>query len=208
MTPTTRHKQSRNLEKTRQEILDAAFVAVYEHGFQGVSVDDIVRTTSLTKGAFYHHFPTKLALGYAIVEDVLTPLTLARWVAPLDAYENPLDGIAHQMQLLIGRAEPASLRTGCPLNNLVQEMAPIDAGFRRRLQRVLNLWIDGLERHVRRGQKAGFIRRDVNARQVAHFVVLMHEGVYGMLKGLGEPDVFRTLFASVKSYLRSIEAAH
>ena len=199
-------RKSRDLEKTRKEILDAAFVEVYRHGFQGVSIDDIVAKTSLTKGAFYHHFPTKLDLGYAIVEDVLRPMIVDRWIAPLERYENPVEGIVRQMDLLIGHADPAILRTGCPLNNLVQEMAPIDGGFRRRLQRTLTLWIDGLEVHIRRGQDAGFVKRELDAREVAHFVVLMHEGVYGMLKGLGDPLAFQTLFAPVKSYLQSIEA--
>jgi AcrR family transcriptional regulator len=173
-----------------------------------VSVDGIVAKTSLTKGAFYHHFPTKLHLGYAIVDDILAGLIIERWITPLDAYSNPLEGIARQMELLIGTADAAALRMGCPLNNLVQEMAPIDKGFKRRLQGVLNLWIDKLETHIRRGQKKGFIRRDVSARQVAHFVVLLHEGSYGLLKGLGDPAAFRTLFASVKQYLKSIEAPH
>lgn len=206
VTPKSSPRKSRDLERTRQEILDAAFVEVYRHGFQGVSIDDIVAKTSLSKGAFYHHFPTKLDLGYAIVEDVLTPMIVERWIAPLEQYENPLEGIVRQMDVLIGHADPATFRNGCPLNNLVQEMAPIDRGFRRRLQGALNLWIDGLEIHIRRGQRAGFIKRGVDASEVAHFIVLMHEGVFGMLKGLGDPLAFRTLFASVKSYLRSIEA--
>jgi TetR/AcrR family transcriptional repressor of nem operon len=207
--PSTRKPPSRkprDLEKTRKEILDAAFVEVYRHGFQGVSIDDIVAKTSLSKGAFYHHFPTKLDLGYAIVDDVLTPMIVDRWIAPLEPYENPIDGIVRQMDLLIGHADPGTLRTGCPLNNLVQEMAPLDGGFRRRLQGALNFWIDGLELHLRRGQRAGFVKPDVDAREAAHFVVLMHEGVFGMLKGLDDPRAFRTLFAPVKSYLRSLEA--
>src|ERR1700674_2177109 len=115
----TRPRHSRNLERSRKEILDTAFLEVYNRGFQGVSVDDIVAKTSLTKGAFYHHFPTKLDLGYALVEEVLKSLIIERWITPLSAYDNPLDGIVRQMKLLIGNADPSVLRTGCPLNNLV-----------------------------------------------------------------------------------------
>jgi TetR/AcrR family transcriptional repressor of nem operon len=202
----TARSKPRDVEKTRQEILDAAFVEILRHGFQGASVDDIVAKTTLTKGAFYHHFPTKLDLGYALVEDVLTPMIVERWIVPLERYANPLEGIARQMDLLIGHADPATLRTGCPLNNLVQEMSPLDAGFRRRLQAALNRWIDGIEVHIRRGQESGFVDRGVDARQAAYFIVMLHEGIFGMLKGLGDPVAFHTFFASVRSYLRSIEA--
>jgi TetR/AcrR family transcriptional repressor of nem operon len=199
-------RKSRDLERTRREILDAGFLEIYKHGFQGASIDDIVARTSHTKGAFYHLFPTKLDLGYAIVDDVLKPMITQRWIAPLERYENPLEGIVRQMDLLIGHADPADLRTGCPLNNLVQEMTPLDRGFRRRLQSTLNLWIDGIEVHIRRGQATGFVSRKVDAREVAHFVVLMHEGVFGMLKGLGDAAAFHMFFASFRSYLRSIES--
>ncbi|MBI3504382.1 MAG: TetR/AcrR family transcriptional regulator [Proteobacteria bacterium] len=206
MRPSPRHRTTRDPERSRKEILETAFLEVYNRGFQGVSVDDIVAKTSLTKGAFYHHFPTKLDLGYALVDDVLTSLIVERWIAPLDAYDDPLEGIARQMELLIGHADPAVLRTGCPLNNLVQEMAPIDLGFETRLQRALNVWIDGIDRQLKRGVKAGFVRRDVDTRQAAHFIVLLHEGTYGLLKGLADPGAFRMLFATVKDYLRSLEA--
>lgn len=43
-------------------------------------MDDLVKKTTLTKGAFYHQFPTKLALGYAVVDEVLTQLILERWI--------------------------------------------------------------------------------------------------------------------------------
>jgi TetR/AcrR family transcriptional regulator, transcriptional repressor for nem operon len=201
-------RKPRNLEKSRREILDAAFLEVYQHGFQGVSVDDIVRKTSHTKGAFYYHFPTKLDVGYAIVDDILKPMIVERWIVPLEAYNNPLEGIAKQMQRLIGNADPCVLRTGCPLNNLVQEMAPIDAGFRDRLRAALALWVDGVALHLKRGQQAGFVRRDVNAGHAAQFIVLMHEGTYGMLKGVGDPRAFRPLFASARQYLESIATAH
>jgi AcrR family transcriptional regulator len=197
-------KKTRDLERSRKEILEVAFREVYAHGFQGVSVDEIVSKTSLTKGAFYHHFPTKLELGYALVEDVITPMIISRWIMPLDDFENPLEGILKQMKTLIGTADRMQLRRGCPLNNLVQEMSPLDSGFRLRLQKALHLWIDETDRHLRRAKKAGYLKPDVKTRQVAHFIVMAHEGLYGILKGLDDPKAFQTLFASIELYFSSI----
>src|SRR5471030_1779761 len=120
-----RLKKRRNLEQTRVAILRVAFMEVFTRGFQGVRVDDIVKKTYLTKGAFYHHFPTKLDLGYALVDDVIKPMIIDRWITPLNHFKNPLEGILSQMEKLIGECPPELLKFGCPLNNLVQEMAPI-----------------------------------------------------------------------------------
>jgi|SRR6185312_4994048 len=201
-----RLKKTRNLEKTRAEILQAAFPLIFQHGFQGVSVDDIVKETKLTKGAFYHQFPTKLDLGYALVDEVIKPMIIDRWIAPLEGYKNPLDGILHQMKKLIGGAEPELLKFGCPLNNLVQEMAPLDKGFKKRLESALNFWIDQTEEHLKRAQAAGFLKKDIAPREVAHFIVMSHEGFYGLIKGLGSSGAYQSLMSSLKIYFRAISA--
>lgn len=196
--------RKRDVEKSRREILEAAFRLVFARGFQGVSIDDIVAETSLTKGAFYHLFPTKFDLGYALIDEVIKPMTVSRWIDPLETYKNPVDGVLRNLRKLIGGAPKAELKLGCPLNNLVQEMAPIDEGFRRRLQAALNLWIDEMAKQLARAKRGGFIRSDINVRQAAHFVVMTHEGFYGMLKGLDDPRAFDALYSSMREYFRAI----
>jgi TetR/AcrR family transcriptional regulator, transcriptional repressor for nem operon len=204
MKPKAPKPKKRDLERTRREILLMAFPEVYARGFQGVSVDDIVKKTSLTKGAFYHHFPTKLELGYALVEEVICPLIFERWIEPLSGYDNPLRGILEQLKHLIGKAPATQLKLGCPLNNLVQEMAPIDKGFKKCLQTSLTLWIDEMEKQLQRAQRGGHMRTDVDTRQVAHFVVMAHEGFYGMLKGLDDPRAFGALYSSLERYFGTL----
>lgn len=197
-------KKTRNIENTRKHILDVAFMEIFIHGFQGVSVDNIVKKTSLTKGAFYHIFPKKLDLGYALVEEVITPMIINRWITPLEYFDNPLDGILKQMSLLMGKAEPEHLKLGCPLNNLTQEMSPIDEGFNIRLQSALRLWIDETDKHLKRAKKNGYIKKEVNTKQVAYFIVMSHEGFYGMMKSLNEPKTFTALYSMLKIFFESL----
>jgi TetR/AcrR family transcriptional repressor of nem operon len=196
--------KKRNIEVSRKEILDVAFVEIFMHGFQGVSIDNIVKKTSMTKGAFYHNFPTKLDLGYALVDDVIKPMILERWIDPLTEYDNPLEGILFQMQRLMGDVEPEVLKFGCPLNNLVQEMTPLDQGFKKRLRAALTLWVDEMDKHLKRAQMNGIIKRNINTREVAHFVVMAHEGFYGMMKGLGPQDAFSALYNSIRLFFDAI----
>lgn len=198
-------KKTRDLERTRKEILEIAFYEVFTRGFQGVSIDDIVKKTSLTKGAFYHQFPTKLTLGYALVDEVIKPMTYARWIDPLKNFDNPLEGILIQLKNLIGKAKPEELQYGCPLNNLVQEMAPIDPVFKEKLEAALVYWIEGMEKELNRAKKAGLVRPEIKTRQVAHFIVMTHEGFYGMLKGLNDPKAFNALFDSLKRYFETLK---
>jgi hypothetical protein len=84
-------------------------------------------------------------------------------------------------------------------------MAPVDKGFKDRLQKALNLWIDEMDVHLKRAKKEGYLKEDTNTRSVAHFVVMAHEGFYGLLKGLDDPKAFNVLFDSLKRYFQTIE---
>jgi TetR/AcrR family transcriptional regulator, transcriptional repressor for nem operon len=53
---------------TRDRILDAAQGIVLERGFAATSVDAIIAEAPATKGAFFHHFPSKNDLGRALLE--------------------------------------------------------------------------------------------------------------------------------------------
>jgi TetR/AcrR family transcriptional regulator, transcriptional repressor for nem operon len=197
-------KRTRNLAETRRAILAAAFSEIHAHGFHASSVDAILEQTGLTKGALFHQFASKLELGYAVVDEVIAPMTHARWVEPLAAFDDPLEGILHQLRANIGDAPQATLNLGCPANNLIQEMANSDREFQRRLRRVIEAWIDGIEAHVRRGQRSGHVRRSVDARAVAEYVVTSHEGVFSIIKALRDKRVLSSLLTSMETFFAAI----
>src|ERR1043166_2819643 len=128
-------------EETRQKILRAAFEEFYKNGFQGGSINHIVEKAGITKGALFHHFAGKNELGYAVVEEIIYPHLKARWLDPL---ANSIDPIADLKQTLQratqDETENGRFVQGCPLNNLAQEMAPLDEGFRQRIEKVYIEW--------------------------------------------------------------------
>lgn len=198
----------RDPEKTRETILNAAFDEIYHRGFQSARIDDIVAKTSMTKGAFFSHFHTKNDLGYAIVDEVLKEMTLERWIRPLAAYNNPVQGIISRFRKIIETTSPEHIALGCPLNNLVQEMSAIDPTFRDKLNTVLKLWIDETEKYLRKAQAEGYLKKDVSPRQIAEFVVMVEEGSFAMVKNLRDKRVYWSLYESLRQYLESISEKH
>ena len=194
----------RDPEKTREVILTAAFDEIYHRGFQGARIDDIVAKTAMTKGAFFAHFNTKNELGYAIVDEVLKEMTLDRWIRPLAAYSNPVQGIVSRFRKIIETTPDEDIPLGCPLNNLVQEMSAIDPVFRDKLNAVLKLWIEETERYLRKAQAEGYLKKDVSPSQVAEFVVTVEEGSFAMVKNLRDRKVYWSLYESLRQYLESI----
>ena len=194
----------RDPERTRAAILEAAYAQIYQHGFQATSIDEIVAKASMTKGAFFSHFHSKNELGYALVDEVLKEMTLDRWIRPVAAYKNPVQGIITRFKKAIESTKEEHMGLGCPLNNLVQEMSAVDPVFREKLQAILLLWIDETEKYLKKAQAEGYIKKNVNARQVAEFVVMVEEGSFAMVKNLRDKKVYWALYESLKQYLESI----
>lgn len=47
---------------TKARIVEAAWQLFYEHGYDGTTVEDVVRASGTSKGSFYHYFESKDAL--------------------------------------------------------------------------------------------------------------------------------------------------
>ena len=63
-------------EETRSRILDAAVKRFAIAGYDAASVDEICTEAGVSKGAFYHHFPTKQAVFLALMQGWLAMIDL------------------------------------------------------------------------------------------------------------------------------------
>ncbi|WP_284179748.1 TetR/AcrR family transcriptional regulator [Rhabdaerophilum sp. SD176] len=75
----------------REKLLEAAVKVVRSKGFAATSVDDLCVEAGVTKGAFFHHFASKEALGIAAAE-YWSKMTGALFAAaPYQQVEDPLE---------------------------------------------------------------------------------------------------------------------
>lgn len=167
---------------TRDKLLAAAFVEIHRNGFQAASLASILADTGLTKGALYHHFPDKKALGLAVIEEVVRPRLMETKCAPLSHAPHPLKAMIDLLRHMAKTTKGEDITLGCPLNNLTQEMGPIDEDFRHSLNHLLRDWINVVANALLRGQQSGEVRRGIDAREAAFFIVASLEGCVGMSK--------------------------
>jgi AcrR family transcriptional regulator len=197
----------RNPDQTRKNLLIAAFQEIHRNGFKRASLDSILDKTGLTKGALYHHFPNKQALGYAVVEEILCGMAHEIWVKPLLGRDDPITAL---QDLLAGMAAaPADdlLQHGCPLNNLSQEMSGLDEGFRARLDRVFSSWRDAIAACLEHGKNKGTVRDDVDSKQAATFIIASMEGGLGMAKNARSIEVLKQCGMGLAQYLDTLRAS-
>lgn len=172
---------------TRAILLAAAYHEIHQQGFQSASLSRILAHTGVTKGALYHHFPNKLELGYAVVEEVIARRIQLSFIEPLHHFEHPIDGMIQLIEHAGESFSMTDIELGCPLTVLAQEMAPIDEGFRRRLTAIYDQWHQSLADLMRGASEQGLISTDIDPEVLAVTIAATLEG------GLNEAKVAQDL---------------
>lgn len=198
-------RRRRSADETRRGILSAAFDEFYRNGFQAGSLDTIVARAGVTKGALYHHFPDKASLGYAVVDEVVREPLLAAYLEPLRRTDaDPLSALQDVLRRRADDFVTDGISFGCPLNNLAQEMSPLDETFRERVAGTLHAWETAFAEVLARAVAGGHLRPDVDTRRVAAFVVAAVEGSFGMAKAADSVDVLRANLEVLADFLETL----
>jgi TetR/AcrR family transcriptional repressor of nem operon len=196
---------SRNPERTRELLLQAAFQEMYRSGYRSADLDAILAAAGVTKGALYYHFDDKEALGYAVLDEVMASDLHQKWVQPLRNAEDPIDALVRIVQSESLKRE--DVRRGCPLLNLSQEMSGLDEGFRRRTARLFRNWHDAVAGALREGQKRGLVRNDIDANETATFLIATFEGYVVLTKNSQDARMMRSGQRRVSGHLESLRPA-
>lgn len=192
----------RDPARTRETLLRSAFDEIHRSGFRGADIGTILLAAGVTKGALYYHFENKEALGYAVVDEVIAGIMRQKWQAPLRDAGNPIDA-------LVGIVEETSLAAhdiecGCPLNNIAQEMSPLDEGFRRRTEAVFREWRSGIAKALWEGKERGLVAGDVDPDETGLFLIASYEGYLSLAKSFQDAACLRAGLKTMVRYLNTL----
>ncbi|MEE9346467.1 MAG: TetR/AcrR family transcriptional regulator [Methylococcales bacterium] len=192
-------------EDTRLKILNAAFKELHKHGYQGMRIDQVLKNTDLKKGALYYHFSSKQELGYAVLEEQIQKNMHKLWIEPLNNFTDPLEAI-HSVFVARDHWSNEFFNLGCPLNNLAQEMSPIDEGFRQRIETIFQNWQTAISDVLKKGQQQGIVDNSINTDDCACFILTSMEGALGMTKNHQSKEVFYSCGRELKRYLDTLRS--
>jgi TetR/AcrR family transcriptional repressor of nem operon len=191
----------RDAEQTRQNILTVAADEIHQHGFKATSLSIILNRCDISKGALYYHFTNKIELGYAVFEEIYTPMFLGIWQPALDV-DDPLEGLCDFFTEMTEQMSCSEIVCGCPLNNLCAEMANVDEGFRLRIlsmqEKLNSLIVEALERIGHN------LRDDLALSQVAYFIVATSNGATSLSKSSRNKEIFQHVISELCIYIRAL----
>lgn len=189
---------------TRLHILHKAFELIYSKGYQTTSIDDILATTQVTKGAFYYHFKNKDEMGMAIINELMQPALTGSFTKILQN-PDPLKAIYNLMYELLVKNKLLKVAYGCPAANFTQEMTPWNKDFTLALNEIIAQWQQLMTTALEKGKKEGYVRKDVNPKQVTLFVMSGYWGVRNFGKLENDKKAYQPYLKELKNYLNSLK---
>jgi AcrR family transcriptional regulator len=144
-------------------------------------MQEVVQAAGATGGATYHHFPTKKALGLAVIRERVATSVEETWLAPMRSARSTLDGVLTVFARVIAELEHRGAVAGCPLNNLALELSLADPDFRVSVNVVFDTWRRVIADRIRTEQASGGLE-DADAEDLATFVIASYSGAMAMAK--------------------------
>jgi len=161
-------------QRTRRKIIETSASVLERRGYAATSLDEIANEMGMSRGALYHHFPSKAVLTQAVVQShyerwgELTTRIQEQELAPLIRIVTLTYEVAR-----ISQMDPV-VRAGLRMQ---LEHAIIEDDLGSQLPTPYVGWIDHLTGIVGEGQLAGEIIQDVTASDLANNLVESYYGI-------------------------------
>ena len=162
-------------DETRQMILQRAAELFNRKGYHGASMADIMQATGLEKGGIYNHFGSKDDLALEAF-DYAVDLVRQEFQAALRDKRDAIDRLYAIVGVFRAQADGLPLAGGCPVLNTAIEADDTNPVLRDHARRAMDEWREFIRRTVEKGIERGQVRPEVEADELATFIIATVEG--------------------------------
>lgn len=178
---------------------------VRRQGYAATSVDEICAVAGVSKGAFFHHFASKEALGIAAAEQWTARaeeliFTLPPWVRIEDPLERLLAHIDFRLFMIEGPAEAFT----CFVGTMVQESFASSEALRAAGDASIAAYCERLAVDIDAAIAAYGIRDDISAISLAWHIQAVLQGAFVIAKARNSPREARDSVIHLKRYIKML----
>jgi TetR/AcrR family transcriptional repressor of nem operon len=195
----TKHHPERGDARTR--LLEAARDVIRAQGFAATSVDDLCRKAGVTKGAFFHHFENKEALGVAAA---------AHWAETTSAFfknalyhdhDDPLDRLLGYVEFRKSIIEGDLAEFTCLVGTMTQEVYGSHPAIREACAASIFGHAAALEPDIAEAMRTRRIKADWTPASLARHTQAVLQGAFILAKAAGDRAVALESIDHLKRYL-------
>ncbi|MBV2143804.1 TetR/AcrR family transcriptional regulator [Falsochrobactrum sp. TDYN1] len=192
----------------RTRLLDAALDVIRRKGFAATTVEDLCQEAGVTKGAFFHHFRGKDALGVAVAEHWSETTDALFEGAPYHTADDPLDRVLAYLafrRAIVSDEIPAFT---CLVGTLAQEVHQTAPAIRDAAASSIFGHAETLEADIQAAIDAHGIAPDGwGAASLARHFQAVLQGGFILAKAGNDPDLAREAIDHLDRYVRRLFGA-
>ncbi|MEO1058490.1 MAG: TetR family transcriptional regulator C-terminal domain-containing protein [Actinomycetota bacterium] len=180
---------------TADRLTQAALLAVREHGYSGMSMQDLLRETGVSSSSMYHFFPggKEELVASAVRAD---GLAAADAIAAVLAEHDLVDGITRIFDAAASEMEGHDYSLGCPIGVPATEIPADSEAIRDAVAEVFTAWAEAYATALRR---SGIDNE--RAEMLGRFIVASYEGSVTLARATRSTAPYRDASAIVTAQL-------
>lgn len=191
--------------QTRERILATAEPMILRQGFAGTSLDDLLKVTGLTKGAFFHHFRDKADFARALVEryakndyDIFERLAAEAEAKSDDPLEQTLIFLESFEHFIENLREPIA---GCVFAAYTYESLQFEPAIHSFIAQSFRRWSALYEKKFEAILKRHTPAAPVTARDLAEAIMAIIEGGFILSRSFNDPVLVARLSRQFRQYV-------
>src|ERR1700733_14083021 len=184
---------------TRERIIAEAAVIFNQRGYEGCSIQAIMKATGLEKGGIYRHFESKEELA-AEAFDYAWNFASSKRRIHLDSIANHAGKLKQHIANFVERT---GLPGGCPLLNTAVDSDNGNPVLRDRVRKALRNWKTMLRTILEEGIQAGTIRANADQATAPNHIISSLEGAMLISRIERNDQALRQSLEDLSSYVDS-----
>ena len=185
----------------RPRLLDAARDVIRAKGFAATSVDDLCKAAGVTKGAFFHHFASKEALGVAAAVHWAETTSAFFEGAPYHHHADPLDRLLGYVEFRKSIIEGDLAEFTCLVGTMTQEVYGSHPAIRDACAASIFGHAATLEPDIAAAMEARGVEADWTPASLAKHTQAVLQGAFVLAKATGDRAVAVESVDHLKRYL-------
>jgi TetR/AcrR family transcriptional regulator, transcriptional repressor for nem operon len=191
----------------KTKLLDAALSVIRAKGYSATSVDELCAAAGVTKGAFFHHFKSKDALGVAAA-DYWSEMTGALFAeAPYHDHADPLDRVLAYVDFRKALLQGGVPDFTCLVGTMVQETYETAPAIREACKRSITDHAATLEADIEAAMRARNMATDWTAKSLALHTQAVIQGAFILAKATGGAEIAADSIDHLRRYIEMLFAS-
>lgn len=203
----SRAASSPNKRNARARLLDAATKLIREKGFTATSVDELCAAAGVTKGAFFHHFASKEALGVAAANNWAETTSALFAGAPYHLPADPLDRVFAYLDFRRDLVSDEIAAFTCLVGTMVQEVHGTSPAIRQACAASIFGHAQSLVPDIAAALAAHNVHGVQPIDLALHFQAVL-QGGFILSKASGDPAHAKASVAHLKAYVAMLCEVH